>query len=118
MSETTPPAPSLPEKPKSKTGWIVGAGIAVVAVIVAVMLIVVNVTGSSSEAAKRVSVKIGTTEQAAPYWSVLKKAAAKEGIDITVVGFSDYTQANPALSTKQIDLNLFQHLQFLGQKMR
>ncbi|HEV7812661.1 MAG TPA: MetQ/NlpA family ABC transporter substrate-binding protein [Leifsonia sp.] len=114
MSEATPP-PSLPDKPKSKTGWIVGIGIAVVAVIVAVVLVVVNISGSaSSTAAKRVEVKIGTTEQAAPYWTVLKKAAAKEGIDITVVGFSDYTQANPALSTKQIDLNLFQHLQFLA----
>jgi D-methionine transport system substrate-binding protein len=115
MSEAPPPPPSLPDKPKSKTGWVVGIGIAVIAVIVAVVLVVVNISGSaSSTAAKRVEVKIGTTEQAAPYWTILKKAAAKEGIDITVVGFSDYTQANPALSTKQIDLNLFQHLQFLA----
>lgn len=115
MSEATPPTPSLPEKPKSKTGWIVGIGVAVIAVVVAVVLIVVNVSApASSGAAKRVTVKIGTTEQAAPYWPILKKAAAKEGIDITVVGFRDYTQANPALADKQIDLNLFQHLQFLA----
>ncbi|KRC49768.1 methionine ABC transporter substrate-binding protein [Leifsonia sp. Root227] len=115
MSEATPPTPSLPEKPKSKTGWIVGIGIAVIAVIVAVVLIIVNVTAPASNGAeKRVTVKIGTTEQAAPYWTILKKAAAKEGIDIQVVGFRDYTQANPALADKQIDLNLFQHLQFLA----
>ncbi|WP_085368071.1 MetQ/NlpA family ABC transporter substrate-binding protein [Leifsonia sp. NCR5] len=115
MSEATPPTPSLPEKPKSKTGWIVGIGIAVVAIVVAVVLVVVNLSApASSGAEKRVSVKIGTTEQAAPYWPILKKAAAKEGIDITVVGFRDYTQANPALADKQIDLNLFQHLQFLA----
>ncbi|GAB3579584.1 MetQ/NlpA family ABC transporter substrate-binding protein [Leifsonia lichenia] len=115
MSEATPPTPSLPEKPKSKTGWIVGIGIAVIAVVVAVVLIVVNVTAPASNGAeKRVTVKIGTTEQAAPYWTILKKAAAKEGIDIQVVGFRDYTQANPALADKQIDLNLFQHLQFLA----
>ena len=115
MSEATPPTPSLPEKPKSKTGWIVGIGIAVIAVIVAVVLIVVNVTAPASNGAeKRVTVKIGTTEQAAPYWTILRKAAAKEGIDIQVVGFRDYTQANPALADKQIDLNLFQHLQFLA----
>ncbi|GAA1445366.1 MetQ/NlpA family ABC transporter substrate-binding protein [Leifsonia poae] len=115
MSDSTPPTPSLPEKPKSRTGWIVGIGIAAIAVIVAVVLIVVNLAspGSSAEA-KRVTVKIGTTEQAAPYWTVLKKAAAKENIDIQVVGFSDYTQANPALKSKQIDLNLFQHLLFLA----
>lgn len=115
MSDATPPTPSLPEKPKSKTGWIVGIGIAVVAVVVAVVLIVVNLSApASSSAAKRVTVKIGTTEQAAPYWSILKKAAAKDGIDIQVVGFRDYTQANPALADGQIDLNLFQHLQFLA----
>ncbi|MFF1634818.1 MetQ/NlpA family ABC transporter substrate-binding protein [Leifsonia sp. NPDC058248] len=116
MSDATPPIPSLPEKPKSKTGLIVGIGIAVVAVIVAAVLVVVNLASpGSSQAAKTTTVKIGTTEQAAPYWAVLKKAAAKDGIDIQVVGFSDYTQANPALKDGQIDLNLFQHLQFLAQ---
>ena len=115
MSEATPPTPSLPEKPTSRTGRIVGIAVAVVAVIVAVVLIAVNVSaGGSSQAAKAVTVKIGTTEEAAPYWGPLKKAAAKEGIDIQVVGFRDYTQANPALADKQIDLNLFQHLQFLA----
>lgn len=115
MSEATPPTPSLPEKPKTKTGWIVGIGIAVVAVVVAVVLVVVNLSAPASNGVeKRVSVKIGTTEQSAPYWPILKKAAAKEGIEITVVGFRDYTQANPALADKQIDLNLFQHLQFLA----
>jgi D-methionine transport system substrate-binding protein len=116
MSDATPPTPSLPEKPKTKTGLIVGIGIAVVAVIVAAVLVVVNLASpGSSQAGKTVTVKIGTTEQAAPYWTVLKKAAAKDGIDIQVVGFSDYTQANPALKDGQIDLNLFQHLQFLAQ---
>ncbi|MFF1573088.1 MetQ/NlpA family ABC transporter substrate-binding protein [Leifsonia sp. NPDC058292] len=115
MSEATPTPPSLPEKPKSRTGWIVGIAIAVIAVIVAVVLIIVNVTApASSDSSKRVTVKIGTTEEAAPYWGVLKKAAAAENIDIQVVGFSDYTQANPALKSKQIDLNLFQHLLFLA----
>lgn len=122
MPDATPPSasptPALPEKPKkSKTGWIVGIGVAVVAVVVAGVLIAVNLAapGSSQAAgAKNVTVKIGTTEQAAPYWAILKKKAAAEGITIDVVGFSDYTQANPALADGQIDLNLFQHLQFLA----
>ncbi len=109
------PTPELPQKPRSRTGWFVGIGIAVIAVIVAVVLIVVNLASSgASEAGKRVTVRIGTTEQAAPYWPILKKEAAKDGIDIQVVGFRDYTQANPALADGQIDLNLFQHLQFLA----
>ncbi|MFP3465747.1 MetQ/NlpA family ABC transporter substrate-binding protein [Leifsonia sp. SIMBA_070] len=115
MSDATPSTPALPEKPKrSRTGWFVGIGIAVVAVIVAVVLVVVNLTGSGAATAKTVTVKIGTTEASSPYWGVLKKAAAKEGIDIQTVNFRDYTQANPALADGQLDLNLFQHLQFLA----
>ncbi|MBW8872699.1 MAG: methionine ABC transporter substrate-binding protein [Leifsonia sp.] len=115
MSDATPPTPALPEKPKrSRTGLFVGIGIAVVAVIVAVVLVVVNVAGSGSATAKSVTVKIGTTEASSPYWAVLKKEAAKEGITIQTVNFRDYTQANPALADGQLDLNLFQHLQFLA----
>ncbi|WP_158864772.1 MetQ/NlpA family ABC transporter substrate-binding protein [Leifsonia sp. AG29] len=117
MPASTPPTdvPALPEKPKrSRTGWFVGLGIAVVAAVVAIVLVVVNVAGSGAATAGKVTVRIGTTEQAAPYWPILKREAAKQGIDIQVVGFRDYTQANPALADGQIDLNLFQHLQFLA----
>lgn len=69
---------------------------------------------SGSTAAKTVTVKIGTTDSSADYWPVLEKKALAQGIDIKLVNFSDYNQANPALAQKQIDLNLFQHLQFLG----
>lgn len=119
MSDATPPAPDLPEKPKgSKTGLLIGVGVAVVAVIVAVVLVVVNLTGAgSSQAGEKVTVKIGTTEHADPYWPILKKKAAQNGIDLQVVGFRDYTQANPALADGQLDLNLFQHLQFLANSV-
>lgn len=125
MPDATPPnstgpdatVPALPEKPKrSTTPWIVGIAIAAVVAVVAVVLVAVNVNGNGSAdaAGKTVTVKIGTTEQAAPYWPILKQEAAKQGIDIQVVGFRDYTQANPALADGQLDLNLFQHLQFLA----
>ncbi|NUU08501.1 methionine ABC transporter substrate-binding protein [Leifsonia sp. C5G2] len=80
----------------------------------AIVLVVVNLTGAGSATAKSVTVKIGTTEASSPYWAVLKKEAAKEGIDIQTVNFRDYTQANPALADGQLDLNQFQHLQFLA----
>ncbi len=60
------------------------------------------------------TVRIGTTEAAADYWPPLQTLAKQNGINLEVVNFSDYTQANPALAQKQIDLNLFQHLQFLA----
>jgi D-methionine transport system substrate-binding protein len=61
-----------------------------------------------------VTVKIGTTEASADYWPILIKLAAAQGIDIQTVNFGDYTQANPALSQGQLDLNLFQHLLYLA----
>jgi D-methionine transport system substrate-binding protein len=45
----------------------------------------------------------------------LKAEAEAEGLYVEYVTFSDYTQANPALSNKELDLNQFQHLLFLGQ---
>jgi len=62
-----------------------------------------------------VTVTIGTTEESQDWWTVLKDAAVEEGITIETVQFSDYTQANPALDSGEIDLNLFQHLQFLAE---
>jgi len=88
------------------------AGPAVVVIVGAVVLIV-NLT-RSSDSAGRVTVKIGTTEASADYWPILIKLAAAQGIDIQTVNFGDYTQANPALSQGQLDLNLFQHLLYLA----
>jgi D-methionine transport system substrate-binding protein len=62
-----------------------------------------------------VTVSIGTVEESQDWWRVLKDAAKDEGITIETVQFSDYTQANPALSSGEIDMNLFQHLQFLAE---
>lgn len=70
---------------------------------------------ASSASDEVVKVRIGTTEASEPYWPVLKRLARDEGIEITTVQFDDYTQANPALAQEQIDLNLFQHLQFLAE---
>jgi D-methionine transport system substrate-binding protein len=104
---------ALPERPKRKTGLIVGISVAVVAILVAAALIVVNIT-SSNDSAGKVTVKIGTTEASADYWPILIKLAAEQNIDIQPVNFGDYTQANPALSQGQLDLNLFQHLLYLA----
>ena len=59
-------------------------------------------------------VSIGTTEASEPYWGAFKDVAKKRGIDVRLVNFSDYTQANPALSQGQLDTNSFQHLLFLA----
>lgn len=117
---TTPPdspqstsGPALPDKPKKSRGLLVGIAAAVVVALVGAVLLVVNLTGND-EAADRVTVKIGTTEASADYWPILIGLAADQGIDVQTVNFGDYTQANPALSQGQLDLNLFQHLLYLA----
>lgn len=62
-----------------------------------------------------VVVKIGVVDEAQDYWPLLITKAKAEGIDVQLVNFAGYTEENPALAQKQIDLNLFQHLQYLGQ---
>ncbi len=112
-----PPAgiPPLPEKPGGGRGPLVAtvAGVAVVALI-AGFGIGRATAGSGGSDTKAVTVKVGIADGSSPVWPVLKRLAKSEGIDLQTVNFSDYTQANPALAQKQIDLNEFQHLQFLA----
>lgn len=117
-------APQLPPRKKSKTGWIVGGIVGLVAIVVAAVLIVVNLQApASSEAGQAgagassapTTVSIGVTDSSQDYWATLTKLAAKENITLKVTNFSDYQQPNPALTQKQTDLNSFQHLRFLAQ---
>ncbi|ONI75023.1 methionine ABC transporter substrate-binding protein [Actinosynnema sp. ALI-1.44] len=101
----------LPEKPKRNRGLVIG--IAVVVVVAVAAVVVFLTTRGSDTAEGRTTVRIGTTEASSSYWPVFKDLAAQQNIDLQVVNFSDYTQANPALSQNRIDLNLFQHLLFL-----
>ncbi|MFG1795125.1 MetQ/NlpA family ABC transporter substrate-binding protein [Nocardia altamirensis] len=58
-------------------------------------------------------VRIGTTDKDKA-WDIFEQRAKDKGITLKITNFSDYKQPNLALSQKQIDVNLFQHLQFLG----
>ncbi len=70
-------------------------------------------SGASASSADDV-VKIGVVGAADDKWAVFEKVAKDEGLNIEIVDFGDYQQANPALAQDQIDLNQFQHLQFLA----
>lgn len=61
------------------------------------------------------SVTIGVADGAEPYWQVYKQVVKEQtGVDVEFKNFSDYNQPNPALDQKQLDLNEFQHLQYLA----
>ncbi|MFI2229692.1 MetQ/NlpA family ABC transporter substrate-binding protein [Nocardia testacea] len=59
-------------------------------------------------------VRIGTTESDRA-WDVFERKAQEAGITLQITNYSDYSQPNIALAQGQIDVNLFQHLQFLGE---
>lgn len=106
MSDT---APVLPERQSSRTRLIIVAVAAVILIAVAAWLVISKVVKSDDEV-----VRLGTTDVSQPHWKILQSLAAKKGIKIKIVGFSEYTQPNPALKEKDIDLNSFQHILYLS----
>ncbi len=67
-------------------------------------------TGTEGDA-----IKIGVVGASDPYWAVYTKAAADAGIEIEVIDFAKYEQANPALAAGEVDLNQFQHIVYLAE---
>ncbi|MEG3614705.1 MetQ/NlpA family ABC transporter substrate-binding protein [Isoptericola haloaureus] len=59
-------------------------------------------------------VRIGVVSAGEAYWDTFAEAAAAEGIEVEIVNFSDYQLPNQGLSDGDLDLNQFQHLQFLA----
>ncbi len=74
------------------------------------------VAGASAEQGK--VVRIGTT--AGPYAEILRYAgelAAKEGIELKITEFTDYTVPNAALAQDDLDINNFQHQPYLDNQV-
>ncbi|MFI6361847.1 MetQ/NlpA family ABC transporter substrate-binding protein [Nocardia sp. NPDC050630] len=82
-------------------------------VLVATAALTLTACGNNDKASSDNVVRIGTTDKDHA-WDVFEEKAKAQGINLRITNFSDYKQPNLALSQKQIDLNLFQHLQFLG----
>lgn len=65
------------------------------------------------------TIKVGVT--AGPHaevMEVVKKVAAKNGLDIKIVEFSDYIQPNAALSSGDLDANSYQHAPYLDAQVK
>ncbi|MER7277867.1 MetQ/NlpA family ABC transporter substrate-binding protein [Dactylosporangium sp. NPDC000244] len=103
--------PQLPARQRSRWPWI--AGIAAVVVVAAIVVFAVTRGGSDDDGAK--TVRIGVTDASQPYWKTYADLA-KQRLNVTVqfVNFNDYSQPNPALKEKQLELNEFQHIQYLA----
>lgn len=119
MSDSTsgPTGPTLPSKPRRRGGLYAAIAIVAVAVVVAGALLIPRLLGSSDTPAadgERTTVRLGTTDAAQGHWPVLKEILAEEGIDLEVVAFDSYETPNPALADGSIDLNAFQHIDYLS----
>ncbi|MEB0012258.1 MetQ/NlpA family ABC transporter substrate-binding protein [Glaciimonas sp. Gout2] len=64
-------------------------------------------------------IKIGATGGPhAEILEVVKKIAAKDGLTIQIVEFSDYIQPNAALAAGDLDANSYQHLPYLEAQIK
>ncbi|GAA1012308.1 MetQ/NlpA family ABC transporter substrate-binding protein [Nocardiopsis tropica] len=61
------------------------------------------------------TIKIGVTDGAQQFWQVYKDLAKEQGIKVETTNFSDYQQPNAALNDGDLQINEYQHLQFLAE---
>jgi D-methionine transport system substrate-binding protein len=125
MSGTVPPddAPRLPER-RRRRGPIITTIVVAAVVVIAVIavLVAVNRPGSGTAAAggggsakPARTITIGIADISQPYWKTFKTLAKQRlNVDVVYKNFTDYSQPNPALAQQQLDLNEFQHLQYLA----
>jgi D-methionine transport system substrate-binding protein len=113
MSETHP---QIAPPSRRRTPLLIG--VAVLVVLAVVGGIIWSRSGDDATAAggqENEKVVLGTVGASDPYWQLLVDEAAKQGIDLQVEDFSDYTQPNPALSEGELDINQFQHIVYLAE---
>jgi D-methionine transport system substrate-binding protein len=64
-------------------------------------------------------IKVGATGGPhAQILEVVKKVAAKEGLNVQIVEFSDYVQPNAALAAGDLDANSYQHQPYLDAQVK
>ncbi|MDR1033514.1 MAG: ABC transporter substrate-binding protein [Bifidobacteriaceae bacterium] len=71
--------------------------------------------GGDAKGSQSNPVIIGVVGASDAQYVELKKAAEAEGIYIDYKDFSDYPSVNPALTEGSLDLNQFQHIQYLAK---
>lgn len=74
----------------------------------------VSTDKASASKEERVTLKVGLNGSGVPIWEKVKEKAAKEGIDLELVEFSDYVQPNLALASGDVDLNAMQTVSYFN----
>ncbi|WP_432994396.1 MetQ/NlpA family ABC transporter substrate-binding protein [Dactylosporangium sp. CA-233914] len=103
--------PQLPARRPRRRPWIAAAA----AVVVVAAVVVFVVTRPDDDKGGAQTVRIGVTDASQPYWKTYADLARQRlNVTVTLVNFNDYSQPNPALKEKQLELNEFQHIQYLA----
>ena len=75
--------------------------------------------GSAAKSGTQDSIKVGVTGGPhAEIMEVVKQVAAKDGLNIEIVEFSDYMAPNIALNEGEIDANSYQHQPWLDTQIK
>ena len=63
-------------------------------------------------------IKVGIMSDSEDVWATVKTIAAKDGLDLDLVVFSDYLLPNAALDAGDLQANAFQHKPFLEEQIK
>ena len=85
-----------------------------IASLLSVGVLIFALTGCTAKSnADNEIIKLGVVGENNEAWEQVIKNVSKDGIDVELVKFSDYSQVNQALVDGEIDLNSFQHYAYL-----
>ena len=82
-------------------------------------VVAVAVAWSGTTLAQDKPIKVGVT--AGPHAQIfeqVKKVAARDGLKVEIIEFSDYVQPNAALAAGDLDANSYQHRPYLDQQVK
>lgn len=87
--------------------------------IIAGLSIASGVFATTAAAQDKTNLTVGVSAGVhAEIFEVVKKVAAKDGLNIKIVEFNDYIQPNAALDAGDLDANSFQHLPYLEAEIK
>ncbi|WP_336277080.1 MetQ/NlpA family ABC transporter substrate-binding protein [Bartonella sp. CB178] len=88
----------------------------VIKLLISLSLVFLAISFSAAE--DKSDIKLGVMEgEEAAIWKVAIEQAKKEGLNIKLVYFSDYTLPNDAINAGDIDANAFQHAPYLNSQI-
>ena len=77
-------------------------------------IFIISCGSNSSNSAKKEKLKVSATAiPAGEVLEVVKEDLLKEGLDMEIIIFNDYIQPNKVLQSKEVDVNLFQHVPYM-----